>query len=302
VPRVSVVIPHYNAAHTIEATLASVLAQSIAAIEVVIVDDGSDAAVRVQLVRLAASDARVRLLFQTNHGVSAARNAGILAARAPVIAFMDADDLWPGDHLAVHLARLHDDPDLDVSFSGARFIDRDGHVVGAARPQMTGLDAATLLGTNPTTCTSTWVVRRAVFETAGLFDVSLRHSEDQEWLVRAALAGAKIEGESACVIDYRTAVGGLASDLQRMRAGYTAMLAAIGARAPALVARFGADALAREDRYLARQALRLNLPRATVRRYIRDCLARAPSLALREPRQTLGVVAAALMPSFSFRR
>lgn len=301
-PRVSVVIPHYNATHTIEATLASVLAQSIAAIEVVIVDDGSDAASRLQLVRLAAADPRVRLLFQANQGVSAARNAGIVAALGPVIAFMDADDLWPRNHLAVHLARLHDDPDLDLSFSSARFIDRAGVVVGEAWPQMSGLDPKTLLGTNPTTCTSTWVARRSVFDTAGLFDVTLRHSEDQEWLVRASLAGAKIEGTTNSVIDYRTAVGGLASDLSRMRAGFMQMLAAVRLRAPGLVDRFGADAMAREDRYLARQAIRLNLPRPTARRFIRDALLRQPSLVLREPRQTLGIAAASLMPTFAARR
>ena len=92
----SVVIPAYNRAPTIAATIESVLRQTRPVLEVVIVDDGSTDAT-ADVVR-SFEDPRVRLISQANRGVSAARNAGIAAAAGDHIGFVDSDDLWlPGD-------------------------------------------------------------------------------------------------------------------------------------------------------------------------------------------------------------
>ena len=93
----SVIIPLYNKAAYVEATLASVLAQTHADWEVLVVDDGSsdDGAQRV----LACPDARVRLIRQANGGVSRARNHGIAEARGELVCFLDADDLYAPDYL-----------------------------------------------------------------------------------------------------------------------------------------------------------------------------------------------------------
>ena len=82
-PRVSVVIAAYNAAGFIEATLASVLAQTFADLEVLVIDDGSQDDTPAVIGRVAASDARVRLIVQENRGVSATRNRGVREARGP---------------------------------------------------------------------------------------------------------------------------------------------------------------------------------------------------------------------------
>lgn len=94
----SVVMPLYNKAHTVADTLASIQAQTIKDYELIIVDDGSrDGGDRIVEN---AGDARVRLIRQTNAGVSVARNVGIESAHGEWIALIDADDLWAPDHLA----------------------------------------------------------------------------------------------------------------------------------------------------------------------------------------------------------
>lgn len=105
VPAVSVVIPLYNKGPYIARALNSVLAQTFQDFEVIVVDDGStdDGA---EVVR-GFDDPRIRLIQQENRGVSAARNRGIEAAQAELVAFLDADDEWLPEHLET-LMRLRE--------------------------------------------------------------------------------------------------------------------------------------------------------------------------------------------------
>ncbi len=106
VPRVAVIMPAFNAAHTIAASLASACRQALADIEILVVDDGSTD-MTAALVRAAACiDPRIRLIEQANAGPMAARNRAIAATGAPYIAPLDADDLWHPDYLAEMVAAL----------------------------------------------------------------------------------------------------------------------------------------------------------------------------------------------------
>ena len=103
-PDVSVVIPLYNKGPLIARALNSVLVQTIQNFEVIVVDDGSTD--NGAMVVRDFDDPRILMIQQENLGVSAARNKGAEAARAEMIAFLDADDEWMPDHLDT-LLELH---------------------------------------------------------------------------------------------------------------------------------------------------------------------------------------------------
>lgn len=295
-PAVSVVIPAYNCAATIAATLASVAGQTVSAIEIIVVDDGSRDATRDVVSTLARSDDRVVLVSQANTGASAARNRGVRMAKAPVVAFIDGDDLWAPHHLASHLVRFAATPHLGVSFSAARYVDVSGNVTGRSRVAHGRVKPEDILYSNPTTTCSTLVVRRKVFDCCGLFDEALDRSEDQEWLFRVAVSAWKIEGIAEELVDYRMSPGGLASDLERMRLGYEKMLESARRIAPAIVATHERAARASEDLYLARRALQLTQGDGQAFRYLRRALANAPEIAWKRPRAVAAIVARMIFP------
>jgi teichuronic acid biosynthesis glycosyltransferase TuaG len=131
-PRVSVVVPVWNAAATLAETIASVQAQTAPDWEMLLVDDGSRDGSRALAEAAAAADPRLRVVgWRDNRGAAAARNAGIRAARGRFIAFLDADDLWRPEKLAVQLAAL--EAGAPFVFSSYRRIDAAGRPLGIVR-------------------------------------------------------------------------------------------------------------------------------------------------------------------------
>jgi len=113
-PRVSVLLPVRDAAATLGPCLESVLGQSLPEIEVIAVDDGSRDGSGSLLEERSRADPRLVVLRTPPRGLVAALNAALAAARAPLVARMDADDLAHRDRLALQVARLEGDPRVDV--------------------------------------------------------------------------------------------------------------------------------------------------------------------------------------------
>jgi glycosyltransferase involved in cell wall biosynthesis len=109
-PKFSVIIPNFNNVATLASAIESVLAQSHAAHEIIVVDDGSTDESRSIL---ALYQDRVRAIFQENAGVSTARNRGAEQATGDWLAFLDADDVYLPDRLKLHAEWIMDEPDLD---------------------------------------------------------------------------------------------------------------------------------------------------------------------------------------------
>lgn len=101
---VSVIVPAYNAAETIDRTLGSVRAQTWRELDIIVVNDGSSDATSQYVIAHCKADPRVRLIERQNGGVAAARNLGIEEARGELIAPIDADDLWRPDKIEKQLA------------------------------------------------------------------------------------------------------------------------------------------------------------------------------------------------------
>jgi glycosyltransferase involved in cell wall biosynthesis len=301
-PTFSVILPCFNAAETLWTALTSVLGQSDGDFEVIVVDDGSTDGSHAAAAELAAVDPRITVIRQANAGPSATRNRGIACARGRFVAFLDADDRWHMGKLAAHRAHLEGDESIGVSFARVQFFDPRLTAPGRVSSAEGRLSLIDLLGENPVCTTSNMVVRRELFALVGGFDETLRHAEDQEWLVRVLTGSSwEIEGIDDVLVDYRTSDEGLSADLERMLGGWEAMLGHARTRAPQTVAAVEPRARALYHRYLARRALRLGKPAATAARHLATAL-RCDTLGLlvERPRRTLltaiAVAASLVMP------
>ena len=181
---VTVVIPCYNYARFIREAVDSALAQTVAPQEVIVVDDGSTDQTP-EVMATYASDPRVRYLRQENRGLSAARNAGIRAARGEFIALLDADDRWKPEKLSRQLAEFTEES-VGLVYCGREVFDEHGtQNLDPADESKCGralewLTVATLF------CPSSVILRRCCFLEQGGFDESLRKVEDREMWIRLA--------------------------------------------------------------------------------------------------------------------
>jgi glycosyltransferase involved in cell wall biosynthesis len=174
--RVSVVIPVFEMGRYLPEAVASVEAQGHRDVEIVVVDDGSTDDTPAVIASLGD---RVRAVRQDNQGPAAARNAGLAVATGDLIAFLDADDLWPADKLALQLARLHAEPELDAVLGRIQYVAVDGGEVPDI--EFEDLDQKTLTHVH----LGSGLYRRRAFDRLGDFDAGLRYSEDVDWFLRA---------------------------------------------------------------------------------------------------------------------
>jgi len=129
---ISIIIPAYNVAGYIEACLESVLAQTYADFEVIVVDDGSTDATGDIADRYARLDSRIKIIHQSNGGVSAARNAGIEAASGEFFLFFDGDD-FVESYACEELVNIIREKDADAVIYGY-YRYRDGSVTQTCLP------------------------------------------------------------------------------------------------------------------------------------------------------------------------
>lgn len=222
--RAAAVIPCHDGLPDVLDAVASALAQTLPPEEVVVVDDRSTDGSGDAVEERFGADGRVRVVRGRFGSASAARNAGWRAARAPWIAFLDADDLWFPDKLATAAAALAAAPAAAWFFSDGAFRAMDGtmspswlalcadlHEPYAGRPVGELFDVNFVL-------TSSTVVRRDLLEALGGFDESLSHAEDLDlWIRLARRAPATASGRP--LVRYQNRPGGLSSQVRARLGG-----------------------------------------------------------------------------------
>jgi glycosyltransferase involved in cell wall biosynthesis len=190
VPRISVIIPVFNGAATVAAAIDSALAQEFCGeIEIIVVNDGStDSTAAI----LEGFGARISVVNRTNGGLSAARNSGVAVSTGSLLAFLDADDLWMPEKLALMSAALAERPDGVLGYSDAVQIDDNGIETAPAfvTPELARAPSMEDLLTRwwPI-LPSTVVMPRSHYEKLGGFAAEMRSYEDMDFWLRARELG-----------------------------------------------------------------------------------------------------------------
>jgi glycosyltransferase involved in cell wall biosynthesis len=200
-PKVSIIMPAYNTAQFIAEALQSVGAQTYSDFEAIVINDGSP---DTEELERAIAPYRDRIIYikQTNRRAAGARNTGIRHSCGEYLAFLDSDDLLTPDALAVQMRKFEEDPLVDMICGDALLVDEASQSRRTCMEVFPSHGAVTFesLVTQETQISIVCaVVRKAVIETAGFFDESLRSWDDYDMWLRIAHAGGRISYHRAVV-------------------------------------------------------------------------------------------------------
>jgi len=226
-PQVSVIIPTRNRGEYLGAALKSVLGQRFGDFEVIVVDDAGSAGGTGCAEN--CRDPRVRLLRHAQRrGGAAARNTGIAAARAPYIAFLDDDDEWYPDKLALQMGLIESRPaHVGAVYSGYHIVQGE-RILGQMIPAQSGKLGTALMSENLIGGTSSVLARRRALDDVGGFDERLASFQDYDLWLRLAQK-YDFECISAPLLKYRVHGRKIWTDLGALESGLDLMLQKYGA-------------------------------------------------------------------------
>lgn len=206
---VSVIVPLFNHARYIAATLDSVLAQSLPALEIVVVDDGSQDDSAVIAAHYAARWPQIKVIRQANAGAHCALNNGIGAARGDLLAILNSDDTFAPTRLERCVNVFRNQPETQAVATGLSFMDDNGRPIDNAwyaqaldfYRREDSMELALLNG-NFIMTTSNLLMRRALPASVGGF-AGLRYAHDLEFLLRLARGGKRLHRIDENLVNYR---------------------------------------------------------------------------------------------------
>ena len=214
-PRVSVIIPAFNAEATLSQALQSLAGQSLVDWEAIVVDDGSTDATFDLAQRHAMHDPRIRAMRQVNAGASAARNAGIAHARAEWLVFLDSDDWLARDHL-VRLSEALDTHGASIAFGGYALVRPDGGTIAVESCAGIADRPFDVFAQRSAAAINCFMLRRDLVLGVGGFDTSLRTCEDWDLWQRVARTGARFIAVPAVLAYVRVRQDSLSNDRRWM--------------------------------------------------------------------------------------
>lgn len=221
-PKVSIVMPAYNASLYIEAAIRSVIEQTWTNWELLIVDNNSsdDTALRV----FSFQDNRIRLFKEPRQGVGFARNLGLSHMNGSFFCFLDADDLLPKNSLRARIDYFQANPHIDFLDGIVHYIDQTGNFLpktfkpsfrGEPFPSLLRLDQRCLFG-------NTWMVRRRK-DSVYRFETDMTHAEDLFFYLSISQAG-KYDYVNEPVLLYRQHTFSAMRDLRGLENGYKQLI------------------------------------------------------------------------------
>ena len=233
---IDVVIPAYNANRYIEKTLNSVALQGDIVQTVIVINDGSTDQTAEIVGSFAKSHPQltIQLINQNNAGLANARNSGINASiqksKTPFIALLDADDAWLARKLEKQLSvfAMNQDPQLGLVYSSYELIDENDLAIAGenliVRPSLRGQVYSSLqTGNFISGSGSSVLVKSTVFEEVGLFDETLKASEDWDMWIRIARK-FNVDYVDESLVQIRVHTSNMQKDFSRMLASELAML------------------------------------------------------------------------------
>lgn len=212
-PKVSVIVPLWNSAATIGATLESLRQQTLEDWEAIVIDDGSTDGGPALARRIADEDSRVRVISQANAGLSAARNAGLALTQGEFVHFLDADDSLPPDALAsLVVAASKGDGASYGAFAWVEPSAASAPFVVEIPFRSMGLNE--LLEANRFPVHAQLIARSLIG--AERFDESLHSAEDWDMWLRLAARGVRWAGVDTVVAHYHLTPGSMSRNDARM--------------------------------------------------------------------------------------
>ena len=192
-PKISVIMPAYNTARLIAASLDSVLQQTFQDFEVLVVNDGSPDTPELEGV-LEPYLEKIVYIKQENKRAAGARNTAIRRARGEFLAFLDSDDIWLPDHLSSQMKLFTEDPNVRLVYATAsRLLIQSGPYEFMERcPSQGSATFDALIVERCQIPISTVVARKSALVKAGLFDEGLVRCDDYDMWLRTAFHGGKI--------------------------------------------------------------------------------------------------------------
>jgi glycosyltransferase involved in cell wall biosynthesis len=216
-PVVTVIMPAYNAELYLAEAIESVLSQSYAALELIVVNDGSTDRTEEIIQRFAPSVYSAR---QAHQGVAAALNCGLQLARGEYISFLDADDLWAIDKLAIQVQVLQAEPALSLVFGSMQQFDSPELAKGNSTP----LHVQEI--SHPAYVKGTALIRRSLFDHIGWFDSRWQVGEFIDWYLRAQDAGAQSRMLDDLALYRRSHQGNMTAHMRNERLDYVRIIQA----------------------------------------------------------------------------
>jgi glycosyltransferase involved in cell wall biosynthesis len=200
-PKVSVVIPAYNAMVYLPQTIDSVLNQTFTDFEILVINNSSSDNIIEWISQI--QDSRITLITHENQGATNSRNLGISIAKGEYIAFLDADDIWEKTKLEKQVSCLDKNPSVGLVYTWTQLIDSTGKLLKfSMRHQEEGYIWEKIVIQDVVGNGSCAMVRASCFEQVGLFDINVGIADDFDMWIRIA-AVYEFAVVKECLVFYR---------------------------------------------------------------------------------------------------